>query len=80
VDDGATTTIGAIAIDTSQPGTHTIEYVATDQKGLEGTATRTVDVIASTASTQSPSATSTNLNADNSGATASSTEATTTAQ
>jgi hypothetical protein len=35
VDSGATTTLGAIAIDTSQPGTHTIEYVATDQKGLE---------------------------------------------
>jgi hypothetical protein len=30
--------------DTSEPGTHTIEYVATDQSGLEGTATRTVNV------------------------------------
>ena len=31
VDGGATTIIGAIEIDTSQPGTHTIEYVAVDQ-------------------------------------------------
>jgi hypothetical protein len=59
VDGGAATTVGAIEIDTSQPGTHTIEYVATDQNGLEGTATRTVNVIAATASTQSPAATST---------------------
>ena len=46
VDDGATTTIRAIEIDTSRPGTHTIEYVATDQNGLQGTATRTVTVVA----------------------------------
>jgi hypothetical protein len=46
VDSGATTTIGAIEIDTSQPGAHTIEYVATDQNSLEGTATRTVTVVA----------------------------------
>jgi hypothetical protein len=44
VDSGATTTLGAIEIDTSQPGTHTIEYVATDQNGLEGAAIRTVIV------------------------------------
>jgi hypothetical protein len=41
VDNGATTTIGAIEIDTSQPGTHTVEYVATDQNSIESTAART---------------------------------------
>jgi hypothetical protein len=46
VDGAATSTIAAFEIDTSQPGTHTIEYVATDQNGLEGTATRTVTVVA----------------------------------
>jgi hypothetical protein len=53
VDGAATTTIGAIEIDTSQPGTHTIEYTATDQYGLEGTATRTVIVEAVFAATSS---------------------------
>jgi hypothetical protein len=80
VDGGATTTIGAIDINTSQAGTHTIEYIATDQNGLEGTATRTVNVIAPAASTQSPAATSTNPTAANPAATASSTQASSTAQ
>jgi hypothetical protein len=87
VDGGATTTAGAIEIDTSQPGTHAIEYIATDQNGLEGTATRTVNVIspAGSASTQSPAATSTDQMAtsttpDQGSGDASSTEATTTAQ
>jgi hypothetical protein len=81
VDGGAPTTIGAIAIDTSQPGTHTIEYVATDQNGLEGTATRTVDVVmAPTGSTQGPAATPTDPIAADSGDPATSTEATSTAQ
>jgi hypothetical protein len=80
VDRGASTTIGAIEISTSQPGTRTIEYVATDQNGLEGTATRTVNVIAATSATQPPAATSTDPTADDSGDPASSTQATTTAQ
>jgi hypothetical protein len=80
VDGGATTTIGAIEINTSQPGTHTIEYVATDQNGLEGTATRTVDVMVPTGSTQTPAATSTNPSTNDPGDAASSTQATTTAQ
>jgi hypothetical protein len=42
--DGGATTLDQITIDTTQPGTHTIEYVATDQDGLETTATRTVIV------------------------------------
>jgi hypothetical protein len=41
VDNGATTTVGAVEIDTSQPGTHAIEYLTADQNGLEGTASRT---------------------------------------
>jgi hypothetical protein len=49
VDGGATTTPDQIAIDTTQPGTHTIRYVATDQAGAEGTATRTVIVHAASA-------------------------------
>jgi hypothetical protein len=80
VDGGATTTTGAIQIDISQPGTHTIEYVATNQNALEGTATRTVDVTAPTASAQSPAATSTNPSPDNPGDTATSTQTTSTAQ
>jgi hypothetical protein len=80
VDAGATTTIGAIAINTSQPGTHTIEYVATGQNGLEGTATRTVDVISPTGAAESAAAASTNPTADDSGDPATSTEATSTAQ
>ena len=61
MDGGATTTIGAIAINTSQPGTHTIEYVATDQNGLEGIASRIVTLVASPDSdvASSPDATST---------------------
>jgi hypothetical protein len=59
VDGGATTTIGAIEIDTSQPGTHMIEYVATDQNSLEGTATRTVTVVAAPDAASSTEATST---------------------
>jgi hypothetical protein len=75
VDGGATTTVGAIEIDTSQPGTHTIEYVATDQNGLEGTAIRTVTI-------QTPDATdgATSTAASSTTDTASSTEATSTAQ
>lgn len=42
VDGGATTTPDQISIDTSEPGTHTVLYVATDQAGQEGTATRTL--------------------------------------
>jgi hypothetical protein len=80
VDGAATTTIGAIEIDTSQPGTRTIEYVATDQNGIEATTTRTVDVMAPAASTQTPASTKTNPSAGDSGGTASSTQATTTAQ
>jgi len=45
IDGGATTSASQITIDTTQPGTHTIEYVATDQNGLEGTATRTLIVV-----------------------------------
>jgi len=44
VDGGATTTLDKIQIDTSQSGTHTILYSATDQGGNIGTATRTVVV------------------------------------
>src|SRR6202011_1054367 len=43
VDGGATTTTPTI--DTTQPGTHTIVYTATDQSGLVGTASRTVIVV-----------------------------------
>jgi hypothetical protein len=46
VEGGATTTPADIQIDTTQPGTHTIEYIATDQNGLEGSAMRTVIVAA----------------------------------
>ena len=44
--DGATSTpVSGISIDTSVVGTHTITYSATDQNGLVGTATRTVNVV-----------------------------------
>jgi hypothetical protein len=46
VDGGATTTPDQISIDTSTAGTHTIEYIATDQSGLEGTTTRTLNIVA----------------------------------
>jgi len=46
VDGGATTTPDQIQIDTTQPGTHTVLYSATDQNGLTGTATRTINVVA----------------------------------
>ncbi|HVM73640.1 MAG TPA: immunoglobulin-like domain-containing protein, partial [Candidatus Paceibacterota bacterium] len=50
--DGATSTpLSGITIDTSTPGSHSIRYIATDQNGLEGTAQRTVNVIAPDAST-----------------------------
>jgi hypothetical protein len=63
VDGGATTTVSNIQIDTSEPGTQTIEYVATDQNGLEGTATRTVTVVAASDSdaAMSSDATSTTI-------------------
>ncbi len=48
VDGGATTTPDQIHIDTSAAGTHTIIYSATDQAGLTGYATRTVNVASST--------------------------------
>jgi len=54
VDGGATTTLSALFVDTSLAGTHTIVYSATDQNGLTGTASRTVNVIDPTVSTSSP--------------------------
>ncbi|MGC9602115.1 MAG: tail fiber domain-containing protein, partial [Minisyncoccia bacterium] len=45
IDGGATTTPSQIVINTSIVGTHTIIYSATDQNGLTGTATRTVNVV-----------------------------------
>ncbi len=60
VDGGATTTPDQIVINTSVAGTHSIVYSATDQNGLVGYATRTVDVVAaSTSSTTSTSTTTT---------------------
>ena len=44
--DNATSTDGAVQIDTSKPGTHTILYTVTDPSGLTGSATRTVIVLA----------------------------------
>jgi hypothetical protein len=49
-----------------------------DQNGLEGSATRTVNVIAPTGSTQSPAATSTAPSTNDSSNTATSTQATST--
>jgi hypothetical protein len=46
VDGGATTTPDQISVDTSTAGTHSIEYIATDQAGEAGTATRTLNVVA----------------------------------
>jgi Domain of unknown function (DUF5011) len=43
--DGATTT--QLQLDTTQPGIHTITYVATDPNGLYGSISRTVSVILS---------------------------------
>ncbi len=57
VDGGATTTLDQVTIDTSAPGIHTVEYFATDQNGLTGYATRTVDVVGAL----SASATSTSV-------------------
>jgi hypothetical protein len=45
VDGAATTTISAVAIDTSAPGTHTIIYSVTDPAGAVATAIRTVMVM-----------------------------------
>jgi hypothetical protein len=56
--DGATTT--QVAIDTSVPGTHTIEYTVTDQSGLTGSAQRTV--IVANDNTATSTATSTAIN------------------
>lgn len=44
VDNGATTTIPSVTIDTSTAGTHAVLYVATDAFGNEGTTSRTVIV------------------------------------
>jgi hypothetical protein len=65
---GATTTISAIEIDTSQPGTHTIDYVATDQNGLESTAIRTVTAVASPGSSVASSTDATSTTAATSSA------------
>ena len=54
VDGGATTTVSAIQIDTTAAGTHTITYSVTDQNGLTGTATRTVNVVDPDASSTNP--------------------------
>ncbi len=61
VDGGTTTTPDQISIDTSEAGTHTILYCATDQSGLTACATRTVTVVAPTdnADATSTAATST---------------------
>ncbi len=49
------TLVSNIVIDTSQPATDTINYVATDQNGLTSTSTRTVLIEAAAApSTVSP--------------------------
>ena len=58
VDGGATTTASTISINTSVAGTHTIVYSATDQNGIIGYATRTVNVIDPNASTTTASSTS----------------------
>jgi Chaperone of endosialidase/Bacterial surface protein, Ig-like domain len=55
VDGGATTTPDQVRIDTTQVGTHTILYSATDQNGLTSSATRKVQVQA--ASSTTPTAT-----------------------
>jgi intein/homing endonuclease len=74
VDGGATTTPDKITLDTSVAGTHTISYSATDQNGLVGTATRTVNVVAVSSSDSGNDASSTD------GTDASSTNATSTNQ
>jgi hypothetical protein len=35
----------AVQVDTTKPGTHTVDYVVTDQRGLTATSTRTVIVL-----------------------------------
>ncbi len=80
--DGATSTpISSIHIDTSVAGVHVITYSATDQGGLTGTATRTVDVVdpstatttTSTVSTSSPQASATTATTSTSTSTSTST-------
>ena len=44
--DNATSTNGAVTIDTTKPATHTIPYSVTDPASLNGSATRTVIVAA----------------------------------
>ena len=68
VDGGATTTLSQINLDTTVAGTHTIIYSATDQNGLTGTATRTVNVV-DTNATATDTVTSTTSIADTSTAT-----------
>jgi hypothetical protein len=54
VDNATSTPVADISVDTTQTGTHTIVYSATDQNGLVGTVSRTVNVI-DTGSTTSTS-------------------------
>lgn len=63
VDGGATTTLDQITVDTSESGTHSILYCATDQSGLGSCASRTVNVVAPTAAGEATTtaATSTSL-------------------
>jgi hypothetical protein len=67
VDGGATTTTPTI--DTSQPGTHTIIYTATDQSGLVGTASRMVNVVAASSSPPADSGSSASSTIDTSSST-----------
>jgi hypothetical protein len=70
-----------VGIDTTSPGTHTIDYVVTDQSGLTSTSTRTVVVSAPSndnVATSSPQAA--NDNAPSVPLAATGTDATTTSQ
>jgi len=68
VDGGATTTLDQIVIGTTQPGTHTILYFATDQNGTTGYATRSVVVYDQNATTTNSTSTSTAMNSPTSSA------------
>ena len=68
VDGGPGVNIAAVAINTSVTGMHTIVYSATDQNGLTGTASRTVNVVAAStgnsATSTSDTGTSTSTSTD----------------
>jgi hypothetical protein len=81
--DGATSTaLSDVKIDTSVPGMHTIQYSATDQGGLVGTATRTVNVVGSisgSTSTSTPTTTTTSTSTSTATSTPDTTATSTTA-